>query len=34
MIATYPFQQVKQWLPTWGRLTQWAVVAPVNTPTL
>lgn len=34
MIATYPFQQVKQWLPTWGRLIQWAAVAPVNTPTL
>jgi hypothetical protein len=34
MIATYPFQQVKQWLPTWGRLIQRAVVVPVNTPTL
>lgn len=32
MIATQQFQQVKQWLPTWGRLAQWIVTAPAKNP--
>ena len=32
MIATQHFQQVKQWLPTWHRLTQSIVTAPAKHP--